>query len=154
MNNLSELIKRFESDDEFVHWFKAEGDVLARTLLCEHSIRVIGRPLKNAEVIELALHFREKFFPPVSSTTLKKEQPMSSEFFVTKHFVNGRELSTLQKAEVYGAIAMKEAELANLEKIENKPQSLVREIKQGRENIKKLVDLLDSQEPIEAAKAA
>jgi hypothetical protein len=76
-----------------------------------------------------------------------QEKSMSTiAFFQNKQFINGQDIATLSKPQIYQAIANKEAELAKLSQIENKPKSLVKEIDQGKADIKALVAFLDAKE--------
>jgi hypothetical protein len=61
-----------------------------------------------------------------------------------KTLMNGIDLATLDKSQVFDIIAEQEGEIAKLSKIENKPIDLEREIAARKAGIQKLVDHLNA----------
>lgn len=64
----------------------------------------------------------------------------------TRHFLNGRDVAELSLAQIYDVIAKAEIDIRDLEKIENKPKRLVKEIEKRKTDLKALVDFLDAQD--------
>ncbi len=62
----------------------------------------------------------------------------------TKTLVNGVDIATMENSQIYSLIASQEAEIAELEKIKNKPKKLKAEIEKRQEGIDALVAHLDS----------
>lgn len=64
----------------------------------------------------------------------------------TRHFLNGKDVADLHLSQIYEAISQAESQIRELEKIENKPKRLVKEIDQRRADLKALVEFLDKQD--------
>lgn len=64
----------------------------------------------------------------------------------TKHFINGREVSTMTDAEIYDMIAKQEADIERLDAIKTKPARLAKQIAGMQAGVKALVDFLDAKD--------
>lgn len=75
-----------------------------------------------------------------------KEIPVSNKPLTieTKTYVNGVDIATLSDSAIYDRIASEEAKIAELDKIQAKPQRLHKEIEARRAGIQALVAYLDS----------
>lgn len=88
--------------------------------------------------------------PAKASTPAPKEHPAMTTIITltTKHYINGTDISTMSKAQIYKLIADQEASIAELEAIKKKPQSLKKEIATRQASIDKLVAFLDEHEAL------
>jgi hypothetical protein len=108
--------------------------------------------LSSSECRELKEYFAARYAdelnarsPPKKESAIVQSQPEEPiMFFANKSFLNGQDISKLSNAEIYSAIAAKEAEISRLEQIQNKPKSLQNEIEQAKGDIRSLVEFLDS----------
>lgn len=100
---------------------------------------IIGRPGAGAS------HFMSTEVAKQKSTNQQKENTMKLEL-TTRHFLNGRDVAELSIAQIYDVIAKAEIDIRDLEKIENKPKRLVKEIEKRKADLKALVDFLDAQD--------
>lgn len=73
-----------------------------------------------------------------------KEIPVSKLSFKQQFLLNGTDVSAMPASSVYAAIKAEEDRIADLEKLQNKPKRLVKEIEAAKAEIKALVDFLDS----------
>lgn len=86
-----------------------------------------------------------KDVPISKNSTTKKENTMQLKL-TTRHFLNGKDVADLHLSQIYEAISQAESQIRELEKIENKPKRLVKEIDQRRADLKALVEFLDKQD--------
>jgi len=100
---------------------------------------IIGRPGTGAS------HFMSTEVAKQKSTNQQKENTMKLEL-TTRHFLNGKDISEITLAQLYQTIGMAEQDIRELEKIENKPKRLVKEIEKRKADLKALVDFLDAQD--------
>lgn len=104
---------------------------------------IIGRPGTGAS------HFMSTEVAKQKSTNQQKENTMNLEL-TTRHFLNGKDISQITLAQLYQTIGMAEQDIRELEKIENKPKRLVKEIEKRKADLKALVDFLDAQDSKDA----
>lgn len=104
---------------------------------------IIGRPGTGAS------HFMSTEVAKQKSTNQQKENTMKLEL-TTRHFLNGKDISEITLAQLYQTIGMAEQDIRELEKIENKPKRLVKEIEKRKTDLKALVDFLDAQDSKDA----
>ena len=100
---------------------------------------IIGRPGTGAS------HFMSTEVAKQKSTNQQKENTMKLEL-TTRHFLNGKDISEITLAQLYQTIGHAEQDIRELEKIENKPKRLVKEIEKRKADLKALVDFLDAQD--------
>jgi hypothetical protein len=79
-----------------------------------------------------------------ASANTTKEIVMPPKFFEEKKFLNGVDIATMSDDLIYTHIAAKEAAIKQQELIEHKPKSLLKKIEDGRNEIKSLIEYLDS----------
>lgn len=93
---------------------------------------------------------------PKTSTEINPTKEVDTMYTVpkieitTRTYVNGVDISTMPKADIYSLIAGQERHIDELRAIKNKPKALVREIKNREAGIQALVDYLDKAEPEQA----
>lgn len=104
---------------------------------------IVGRPGAGAS------HFMSTEVAKQKSTNQQKENTMKLEL-TTRHFLNGKDISEITLAQLYQTIGMAEQDIRELEKIENKPKRLVKEIEKRKADLKALVDFLDAQDSKDA----
>lgn len=104
---------------------------------------IIGRPGTGAS------HFMSTEVAKQKSTNQQKENTMKLEL-TTRHFLNGKDISEITLAQLYQTIGHAEQDIRELEKIENKPKRLVKEIEKRKTDLKALVDFLDAQDSKDA----
>lgn len=73
-----------------------------------------------------------------------QETSVSKLSFKVQFLLNATDIATLSNAQIYAAISAEESRIKDLEKIENKPKSLVADIDEAKANITKLVAYLDA----------
>ena len=153
MNKLDELKLTLENDSHFYHEWIQNPDSAKFPMLRKHAKRLSHYLyLSSAECRELKDYFVARYGEEINARSpaqklsvivqSQPEEPIM--FFTNKSFLNGQDISKLSNAEIYSAIAAKEAEIARLEQIQNKPKSLQNEIEQAKNDIKALVEYLDS----------
>lgn len=81
-----------------------------------------------------------------TNITQKKEPEMCNIKVEKQTLLNGHKIETYKDDAIYTMIAEAEAKITDLEKIQNKPKRLVKEIESRRADVQTLVDYLDSKE--------
>lgn len=78
--------------------------------------------------------------------TTEKDDTMNTKLFSLQHLVNGQDITTMSDNDLYNAIAAAQADIDRLEKINPKPNRLVKQIETKKADLGALVAFINEQD--------
>lgn len=167
--DIASLAQALANDSEFAQDFAAVRSLnreIVTALVRLHASRVLYGQSVGAERLtsELLTNSSLTWSNPVSDSFLSPAQPTAAQpantpkeppvFFTNQTLLNGSDISKLSDDAIYAAITAKKKQIDDWDKIDPKPQRLVKQIDGAKADLNKLIAYLDGQDAPKASAAA